>query len=117
MLHFLSGRGAGASVEVKQSYTAAVGSVLDYSASCLPGFSNTSYQSLEIVQNGAMSHFVGAAVDARGNTKEGVRPTLSQEPHLGQNLHCLSGVSMPLTRYTSVHPVLPGAPESTYSYF
>ena len=60
VLHCLSGRGAGASVEVKRRvYTAAVRSVLDYSAPCLSGLSNTSYQFLEVVQNGAMRAILG----------------------------------------------------------
>ena len=57
----LSGRRTSASVEVKRRfYTAAVRSVLDYSALCLPELSNTSYQSLEVVQNGAMRAILGA---------------------------------------------------------
>ena len=53
MLYCLSGRGVGASVKVKRRvYTAGVRSVLNYSAPCLPGLCNTSYQSLEVVQNG-----------------------------------------------------------------
>ena len=60
VLHCLSERGVGASVKVKRRfYTAAIRSVLDYSAPCLPGLSNTCYQSLEVVQNGAMRAFQG----------------------------------------------------------
>ena len=61
VLHYLYGLETGASVEIKrQFYTAAVCSVLDYSAPCLPELSNTSYQSLKVVQNGAMRAILGA---------------------------------------------------------
>ena len=62
ILYYLSGQGAGPSVEVKRwFYTAAVRSVMDYSAHCLPRLSNTRYKFLEVVQNVPMRTILWAS--------------------------------------------------------
>lgn len=63
VLRWMSGRGAGASVTVKRKiYVAAIRSVIDYCAPCLPGISLVRLQSLEVVQNNAMRTILGAPI-------------------------------------------------------